>query len=78
MAHLPPRHVADAFEKPLQFVKQTEESNIVEKALALQVLFHVSHAHFRYRFSDTKKDRHASKTSNISFASFDKATFIHT
>ena len=35
----------------------------------------VSLVHFRYRFSDTKKDRHASKIMNISFASFDIASF---
>ena len=33
--------------------------------------FFVSNNHFRYHFVVTKKDRHASKFSNISFASFD-------
>jgi hypothetical protein len=32
----------------------------------------VSNNHFRYHSLATKKDRHASKISNISFASFDK------
>ena len=34
-------------------------------------IFFVSNNHFRYHFLVTKKDRHTSKFSNISFASFD-------
>ena len=48
-----------------------KEKNLLKKALAFASAFSVSLIHFRYHFSDTKKDRHTSKFSNISFASFD-------
>ena len=49
------------FDKNWQKKKETSKAD----------LFFVSLVHFRYHFSDTKKDRYASKFSNISFASFD-------